>query len=52
MYKLNFSVEGMVCSRLCQNNSGRITELDGVQTATVDFDTKLATVTLIVSTNT
>jgi hypothetical protein len=29
-----------------KNNSGR-TELDGVQTATVDFDTKLATVTLI-----
>jgi Cu+-exporting ATPase len=29
-----------------QNNS-ELTELDGLQTATVDFDTKLATVTLI-----
>ena len=42
----NFSVEGMVCAVGCAKTiQEELTELDGVQTATVDFDTKLATVT-------
>jgi copper chaperone CopZ len=36
----------------CQTIQEELTELDGVQTATVDFDTKLATVTFDNSTNT
>jgi Cu+-exporting ATPase len=38
----------MVCAVGCAKTiQEELTELDGVQTATVDFDTKLATVTLI-----
>jgi mercuric ion binding protein len=41
-----FSVEGMTCAFGCAKTiQEELTELDGVQKATVDFDTKLATVT-------
>jgi mercuric ion binding protein len=42
----NFSVAGMTCAVGCAKTiQEELTGLDGVQTATVDFDTKLATVT-------
>jgi mercuric ion binding protein len=42
----SFSVEGMTCAIGCAKTiQEELTELDGVQTATVDFDKKLATVT-------
>jgi mercuric ion binding protein len=42
----SFSVEGMTCAVGCAKTIQEdLTELDGVQKATVDFDTKLATVT-------
>ena len=42
----NFSVEGMTCAVGCAKTIQEdLTALDGVQKATVDFDTKLATVT-------
>ena len=40
----NFSVEGMTCAVGCAKTIQEdLTALDGVQKATVDFDTKLAT---------
>jgi mercuric ion binding protein len=42
----SFKVEGMTCAIGCAKTiQEELTELDGVQTATVDFDKKLATVT-------
>lgn len=42
----SFSVEGMTCAVGCAKTIQEdLTVLDGVQKATVDFDTKLATVT-------
>jgi mercuric ion binding protein len=42
----SFSVKGMTCAVGCAKTIQKeLTELEGVQTATVDFDTKLATVT-------
>ena len=42
----SFSVEGMTCAVGCAKTiQENLTALDGVQKATVDFDTKLATVT-------
>ncbi|MFV8391602.1 heavy-metal-associated domain-containing protein [Flavobacterium sp. LB2P6] len=42
----SFSVEGMTCAIGCAKTIQEdLTGLDGVQKATVDFDTKLATVT-------
>jgi mercuric ion binding protein len=42
----SFKVEGMTCAVGCAKTiQEELTALDGVQTATVDFDTKLATVT-------
>jgi copper chaperone CopZ len=42
----SFSVEGMTCAVGCAKTIQEdLTGLDGVQKATVDFDTKLATVT-------
>jgi copper chaperone CopZ len=42
----SFKVEGMTCAVGCAKTiQEELTELDGVQTATVDFDKKLATVT-------
>ena len=42
----SFSVEGMTCAVGCAKTIQEdLTALDGVQKATVDFDTKLATVT-------
>lgn len=42
----SFSVEGMTCAVGCAKTIQEdLTELEGVQKATVDFDTKLATVT-------
>ncbi len=42
----SFKVEGMTCAVGCAKTiQEELTVLDGVQTATVDFDTKLATVT-------
>lgn len=42
----NFSVEGMTCAIGCAKTiQEELSDLDGVQTATVDFDKKLATVT-------
>lgn len=42
----SFSVEGMTCAIGCAKTIQEdLTALDGVQKATVDFDTKLATVT-------
>jgi copper chaperone CopZ len=41
-----FKVEGMTCAIGCAKTiQEELTDLDGVQTATVDFDKKLATVT-------
>lgn len=42
----SFTVEGMTCAVGCAKTiQEELTALDGVQTATVDFDKKLATVT-------
>lgn len=42
----SFSIEGMTCAMGCANTiQEELTNLDGVQTAKVDFDKKLATVT-------
>jgi copper chaperone CopZ len=42
----SFKVEGMTCAVGCAKTiQEELTELDGVQKATVDFDKKLATVT-------
>lgn len=42
----SFTVEGMTCAVGCAKTiQENLSGLDGVQTATVDFDTKLATVT-------
>ena len=42
----NFSVEGMTCAIGCAKTiQEELSALDGVQTATVDFDNKLGTVT-------
>jgi copper chaperone CopZ len=42
----SFSVEGMTCAIGCAKTIQEdLTGLDGVQKATVDFDTKMATVT-------
>jgi Cu+-exporting ATPase len=42
----SFSIEGMTCAVGCAKTiQEELTDLDGVQTATVDFDKKLATVT-------
>ena len=42
----SFKVEGMTCAIGCAKTiQEELTELDGVQTATVDFDKKRATVT-------
>jgi copper chaperone CopZ len=42
----SFKVEGMTCAIGCAKTiQEELTELDGVQKATVDFDKKLATVT-------
>ncbi|PZX93951.1 heavy-metal-associated domain-containing protein [Flavobacterium aquariorum] len=42
----NFTVEGMTCAIGCAKTiQEELTALDGVQTAKVDFDKKLATVT-------
>lgn len=42
----SFKVEGMTCAVGCAKTiQEELSLLDGVQTATVDFDTKLATVT-------
>jgi mercuric ion binding protein len=42
----SFKVEGMTCAIGCAKTiQEELTELDGVQIATVDFDKKLATVT-------
>lgn len=42
----NFSIEGMTCAVGCAKTiQEELTDLDGVQTATVDFDKKVATVT-------
>ena len=42
----SFSVDGMTCAVGCAKTIQEdLTALDGVQKATVDFDTKLATVT-------
>ncbi|WP_414000020.1 heavy-metal-associated domain-containing protein [Flavobacterium sp. W1B] len=42
----NFAIEGMTCAMGCAKTiQEELTVLDGVQTATVDFDTKIATVT-------
>lgn len=42
----SFTVEGMTCAIGCAKTIQEdLTALDGVQKATVDFDTKLATVT-------
>jgi mercuric ion binding protein len=42
----SFSIEGMTCAMGCANTiQEELTDLDGVQTAKVDFDKKLATVT-------
>ena len=41
----SFSIEGMTCAMGCAKTiQDDLTELDGVQEAKVDFDTKLATV--------
>ncbi|UQD55272.1 heavy-metal-associated domain-containing protein [Flavobacterium sp. K5-23] len=49
----SFSVEGMTCAVGCAKTiQEELTELEGVQTATVDFDTKLATVTFDKTTQT
>jgi Cu+-exporting ATPase len=42
----NFTIEGMTCAMGCAKTiQEELTDLDGVQTAKVDFDKKLATVT-------
>lgn len=42
----SFTVEGMTCAIGCAKTiQEELSDLDGVQTATVDFDKKLATVT-------
>lgn len=42
----SFTVEGMTCAVGCAKTiEGELSNLDGVQKATVDFDKKLATVT-------
>jgi mercuric ion binding protein len=42
----SFKIEGMTCAIGCAKTiQEELTDLDGVQTATVDFDKKLATVT-------
>jgi mercuric ion binding protein len=42
----NFSIEGMTCEFGCAKTiQEELSALDGVQTATVDFEKKLATVT-------
>lgn len=42
----SFNIEGMTCAIGCAKTiQEELTGLDGVQTATVDFDKKLATVT-------
>ena len=42
----SFKVEGMTCAIGCAKTiEGELSDLDGVQKATVDFDKKLATVT-------
>ncbi|MBE0390759.1 Cu+-exporting ATPase [Flavobacterium sp. 7E] len=42
----SFSIEGMTCEVGCAKTiQQELTDLEGVQTATVDFDKKLATVT-------
>jgi mercuric ion binding protein len=42
----SFEIEGMTCAMGCANTiQEELTALDGVQTAKVDFDKKLATVT-------
>lgn len=42
----SFKIEGMTCAMGCAKTiEEELTDLDGVQTAKVDFDNKLATVT-------
>jgi mercuric ion binding protein len=42
----SFTIEGMTCAMGCAKTiEEELTDLDGVQTAKVDFDKKLATVT-------
>jgi periplasmic mercuric ion binding protein len=42
----SFTIEGMTCAMGCAKTiEEELTELDGVQTAKVDFDKKIATVT-------
>ncbi len=46
LQKSSFTIEGMTCAIGCAKTiQEELSALDGVQTATVDFDTKLATVT-------
>lgn len=45
MQKATFQVEGMACAIGCAKViEGKLAKMDGVKTATVDFDTKTATV--------
>jgi periplasmic mercuric ion binding protein len=42
----NFKIEGMTCAMGCAKTiEGKLTQSEGVQTAKVDFDKKMATVT-------
>lgn len=46
LQSVSFTIEGMTCAIGCAKTiREELTALDGVQTATVDFDKKLATVT-------
>lgn len=45
LQRISFTIEGMTCAMGCAKTiQEELTALDGVQTATVDFDKKLATV--------
>ena len=45
LQKASFTIEGMTCAIGCAKTiQEELSELEGVQTATVDFDKKLATV--------
>lgn len=45
LQRISFTIEGMTCAIGCAKTiQEELTALDGVQTATVDFDKKLATV--------
>ena len=45
LQKASFAIEGMTCAMGCAKTiQDDLADLDGVQEATVDFDTKLATV--------